>query len=321
MSEETESEMTKLFISHASEDKQNFVEPLRVKLREAGFDTWYDKDELTIGDSLLHGIGRGLNECDFGTVVLSKHFFEKKWPRAELEGLFSLETTERKVILPIWKDVSEEDVRAFSPILAARLGVPASKGVDEVVGEIQRAVQVARRASALNSLDIVTEKFLALDQEFARQKRARELEESHEGRWLVASSAERIVGELRRRVEDLGKKSQVIVLRIKKDTLDGPTTLSISASFSLRIFIHYGNSGSSSVGSRCLVFRVTQVPSETILRCLEFRPSFRDGESVVWSENYAGSYISSDDLAERLLNEILEAIRKADEAEKERKSR
>ena len=44
---------TKLFISHASEDKADFVEPLVEALQAAGFEVWYDKYELTLGDSLL----------------------------------------------------------------------------------------------------------------------------------------------------------------------------------------------------------------------------------------------------------------------------
>ncbi len=118
-------EAAKLFISHASEDKEDFVEPLAHALCDAGFEVWYDKFVLTMGDSLLRKISEGLNQADFGIVVLSKHFFTKKWPQAELDGLFSLETVERKVVLPIWKDVTEADVKAFSPILASKLAAMA----------------------------------------------------------------------------------------------------------------------------------------------------------------------------------------------------
>lgn len=91
---------------------------------------------LTIGDSLLRKISEGLNQSDFGIVVLSNHFFSKKWPQAELDGLFSLETVERKVVLALWKDVNEGDVKAFSPILAGKLAAMAAHGVAAVVEEI-----------------------------------------------------------------------------------------------------------------------------------------------------------------------------------------
>lgn len=90
----------KLFLSHASEDKDDFVRPLAEVLRR-NYEVWYDEYELTLGDSLLQKINQGLAACDFGIVVLSHAFFSKKWPQAELDGLFALETTTRKLILPI----------------------------------------------------------------------------------------------------------------------------------------------------------------------------------------------------------------------------
>lgn len=90
---------------------------------------WYDEYELTMGDSLLGKINAGLASCDYGVVVLSPAYFKKKWPQAELDGLFALEQPNRKVILPIWKDIDEAEVRAFSSILAGRIGVPASIGI------------------------------------------------------------------------------------------------------------------------------------------------------------------------------------------------
>src|SRR5882724_7671129 len=117
----------RLFISHASEDKDDFVRPLAEALR-VHCDVWYDEYSLKLGDSLLEEINKGLGSCDYGVVVLSHHFFTKKWPRAELDGLFALETTTRKIILPVWRDVSSDDVLAFSPILAGRLAVRDSEG-------------------------------------------------------------------------------------------------------------------------------------------------------------------------------------------------
>jgi len=62
-----------LFICHVFEDKADFVEPLAVALRK-DFEVWYDKFQLTLGDSLLQKITEGLTTCDFGVVVLSKVF-------------------------------------------------------------------------------------------------------------------------------------------------------------------------------------------------------------------------------------------------------
>src|SRR6266571_6891852 len=152
-----------LFISHASEDKEDFVRPLAEALRSE-YQVWYDEYELTLGDSLLRKIDEGLATCDFGIVVLSQAFFAKKWPQAELDGLFARETAARKIILPIWKDVTQEDVCRFSPILAGRLAASASLGVKGVVAAIKRAIEVSERTRQFSAMESATGRLRKLDQ-------------------------------------------------------------------------------------------------------------------------------------------------------------
>ncbi len=40
------------FLSHASEDKSTFVEPLAHELTKLGLEVWYDRFSLRVGDSL-----------------------------------------------------------------------------------------------------------------------------------------------------------------------------------------------------------------------------------------------------------------------------
>jgi TIR domain len=61
----------RLFLSHASEDKDDFVRPLHDRLENEGFVVWYDEDSLIVGRSLLGQISQGLKSSDFGVVVLS----------------------------------------------------------------------------------------------------------------------------------------------------------------------------------------------------------------------------------------------------------
>src|ERR1700736_2985896 len=133
----------RLFLSHASEDKDDFVRPLRDKLENEGFNVWYDEGSLIVGRSLLRQISDGLKSSHYGIVVLSQHFFTKRWPQEELDGLFALETEERKIIIPIWHNVTQSDVKQYSPILAARYASVSAKGVDQVVADIKNAVTYA----------------------------------------------------------------------------------------------------------------------------------------------------------------------------------
>lgn len=125
-----------VFISHATEDKSSCVEPIAASLEQHGFAVWYDKFTLKLGDSLRQSIDRGLARSRYGVVVLSKAFFQKRWPQVELDGLLEREIHGSKVILPVWHGVSAEDVRARSPMLAGKLAVSTDDGIDAVVSAI-----------------------------------------------------------------------------------------------------------------------------------------------------------------------------------------
>lgn len=68
-----------VFISHASEDKDDFVRPLAERLRDEHIEVWYDEFTLRIGDSLRRSIDKGLAQSRFGIVVLSPSFGRNRW--------------------------------------------------------------------------------------------------------------------------------------------------------------------------------------------------------------------------------------------------
>jgi UDPglucose--hexose-1-phosphate uridylyltransferase len=130
-----------LFVCHASEDKDDFVRPLVHKLRQKGLEVWYDELTLKLGDSLQRSINKGLKNSRYGLVVFSPAFFSKEWPQRELDGLATMESGGRKVILPIWHNVSIHEVRSCSPILADRLAVSSTEGLDAVVQKILEVIE------------------------------------------------------------------------------------------------------------------------------------------------------------------------------------
>jgi hypothetical protein len=115
-----------LFISHASEDKDEFVRPLADTLQTLGVAVWYDEFQLRVGDSLRRSIDKGLANSRFGVVILSSAFFAKNWPQYELDGMVARETQGVKVILPIWHRVTKDEVMKFSPTLADRVALNSS---------------------------------------------------------------------------------------------------------------------------------------------------------------------------------------------------
>jgi hypothetical protein len=111
------------FISHTSEDKVEFVRPLANTLGKMGFRVWYDEFELRTGDSLRQSIDQGLVNSRFGIVVLSPAFFAKNWTKYEMNGLVAREIEGRNVILPIWHNITKEDILQISPSLADKVAV------------------------------------------------------------------------------------------------------------------------------------------------------------------------------------------------------
>ena len=131
-----------VFISHASEDKDEIVRPLALALQNQRLSVWYDEFELKIGDSLRRKIDKGLANSKFGIVVLSKHFIEKGWTNYELDGIITRAITGEQILLPIWHNITKKEVMDFSPSLADKLARnTASNTVEEIAQEIAELIR------------------------------------------------------------------------------------------------------------------------------------------------------------------------------------
>ncbi len=124
-----------VFISHASEDKNEVVRPLAIELQSKGLSVWYDEFELKIGDSLRRKIDKGLANSRFGIVVLSKDFIRKGWTNYELDGIITKAVTGEQVMLPIWHNITKREVIDFSPSLADKLARNTSSYTTEEIAE------------------------------------------------------------------------------------------------------------------------------------------------------------------------------------------
>jgi hypothetical protein len=134
-----------LFISHASEDKEDLVRPLAIELEQLGVKLWYDEFTLKVGDSLRRSIDSGLSNSRFGTVVLSSSFFGKSWTQYEFDGLIAKEMSGRKMILPIWHKVTKDEVLRFSPSLADKVALNSSMlSISEIAQQIADVVVDSR---------------------------------------------------------------------------------------------------------------------------------------------------------------------------------
>jgi len=131
-----------LFISHASEDKQGIVRDLVHALEQREVNVWYDETQLRVGDSLRQKIDAGLGRSRFGLVVVSHSFFAKNWSQYELDGLVSLEMAGRQRILPVWHEITKDEVLGYSPTLADKVALStATYTVDEIAEEIAAVIE------------------------------------------------------------------------------------------------------------------------------------------------------------------------------------
>jgi len=315
--------MAKLFISHASEDKVSFVEPLVDELKNRGFEVWYDKYELTVGDSLLKKIGQGLNESDFGVVVLSPDFFKKKWPQTELDGLFALETTERKVILPVWKDVTEEEVKRFSPPLAGKLGSLASKGVGEVAADLQRAVQASETTASFSIIENVFSRLQVLDREVGGTRSAKNLSSSIDGVKLVAEAASELFAGLRSSIQKMAEAVKNLEIKLDSETRH---QVAFAGSFRLRFVASYDNDVQNTIDRaelRLLIYQNLDPFGEDYskrndLRREDYRPLFHHSGKLLWRSTKTSKEYTTEQLSIRLMEEIVEAFKTLHDAKANR---
>jgi len=131
-----------IFLSHASEDKTDFVKPLAIKLQELGFKVWYDEFTLKVGDSLRKKIDEGLKNSRYGTIVISESFIKKDWTAYELDSMVAREMNGHKMILPIWHKVSKDDVINFSPNLADKVALNSSlNSIEEIANQLAEVLR------------------------------------------------------------------------------------------------------------------------------------------------------------------------------------
>ncbi len=95
----------KVFVSHASEDKQRFVLGFAERLRAAGLDAWLDRWEMLPGDSVVEKLfDEGLAKADAFIVVLSKFSVDKPWVREELNAALMKRVEANLKVVPVVLD-------------------------------------------------------------------------------------------------------------------------------------------------------------------------------------------------------------------------
>jgi hypothetical protein len=134
------SERPLAFISHDFRDKELVARPLAVALSWLNCPLWYDEFSLHVGDSLRDSFERGLKECGKCIVVLSPNYLSNEgWTKAESNSIFTRELVEtRRLILPVWYQVTKREIYEYSPSLADRFAVIWEGNADGVAHKLYK---------------------------------------------------------------------------------------------------------------------------------------------------------------------------------------
>jgi len=148
----------KVFISHASEDKDRFVLAFAERLRASGVDVWLDRWEMLPGDSLVDKIfEEGLRNAAAVIVVLSNNSVNKPWVREEINAAFVKRVNSGSKLIPVvldacrvpealastlWEridDVSAYDT-SFERLLAAVVGARDKPPLGQLPGYVSAPI-------------------------------------------------------------------------------------------------------------------------------------------------------------------------------------
>jgi len=130
------------FLSHDSRDKEEVARPLVLALGQLLCPVWYDEYSLRVGDSLVDSIDRGIKSSQKCLIVLSPNFLSNPgWSKSEFKSIMNRHIAEGAVILPIWHNVTRDDVYSYSSFLVDIFATNTDKGIDAVAKDIFKVLK------------------------------------------------------------------------------------------------------------------------------------------------------------------------------------
>jgi hypothetical protein len=222
------------------------------------------------------------------------------------------------MILPIWKDITEADIKSYSPILADRFAVSASQGLDKVVNEIKVAANVAQRKDEI-ARDSASTKVKTLVDTLTERREAERLAYSEQGAELVSASVATLFDEIERIINEGAESSTVIKFGFRRPMQH---TLYVNTAYGMYLAVSLRDFTVNSVVHAQLEARIFrrqfdrfgQAESEArLFELLNFKPSFRSG-SVIWlQDNQDKNVLVTSDLAGHLVDRLVYWVTKQTE--------
>ena len=117
-----------VFISHASQDKSDYVDELYAKLRKLGINIFYDSESISWGDNWKQKILNGAESSEFAIIVISQNFFGREWTEKELKEFLQRQNESgQKIVLPLLHGITHDDLKTQYPELEPIQGIDTEK--------------------------------------------------------------------------------------------------------------------------------------------------------------------------------------------------
>ncbi|MBQ3368111.1 toll/interleukin-1 receptor domain-containing protein [bacterium] len=120
--------MYDVFISHASSDKEEYVNDLKSSIDKLGVKVFYDKDTIQWGDNWKKKLLEGIKTAEFAIIVISEKFFGREWTEKELNDFLKRQNSNgQKIILPILHKISFDQLKEQYPSIADIQAIDSNK--------------------------------------------------------------------------------------------------------------------------------------------------------------------------------------------------
>ncbi|MEI6270495.1 MAG: toll/interleukin-1 receptor domain-containing protein [Methylococcaceae bacterium] len=139
--------MWDVFISHASEDKNSVARPLAIALQTHGLTTWFDIDSMFAHDPLNQKIVEGLRSSQIIVLIISSRFLSKEWTTREMTLAIELEDPPDCVVIPIFHNLTDEDIQKIPATLRDRPGVSTRESLEEAIVRLVGSIRSIRNES------------------------------------------------------------------------------------------------------------------------------------------------------------------------------
>ncbi|MGQ5376763.1 TIR domain-containing protein [Lacticaseibacillus paracasei] len=140
-----------VFISYAHED-QEYAEKLTSAIQAMDLSVWIDEQSMGWGASQIQSMDDGIRNSKFSIVLLSPDYFDKYWTTHEYHSMLIKAKNQHDLILPIYHNVTADQVKDYNLELADRHALNTSiSTVEEIAHKLHELIASTSSTDSENS--------------------------------------------------------------------------------------------------------------------------------------------------------------------------